>query len=165
MKFICPHVSFILKSKSENCIKIRWFLRKLQTKTSWLLFMAHGVVMCLWAYIDILLSHTGRANKNRFHYTFHVCSVCCQEKRPRFCCISWKWCLTCCWCCVSFTPVTSRVQSAWTPCGVSLQQVATYQPTTVQLWLSAGIYLPQCTASGDCQQVASYHSAAVIVSR
>jgi len=31
------------KSNSENCIKIRWFLTKLQTKIRWLLFMAHGV--------------------------------------------------------------------------------------------------------------------------
>ena len=38
MKFIPSHVSFILKSNSENCIKIRWFLTKLQTKLSWLLF-------------------------------------------------------------------------------------------------------------------------------
>jgi len=38
-KFIPSYVSFILKSHSENCIKIkiRWFLTKLQTKISWLL--------------------------------------------------------------------------------------------------------------------------------
>jgi len=29
----------------KNIIKIRWFLMKSQTKISWLLFMAHGVVM------------------------------------------------------------------------------------------------------------------------
>ena len=39
------HMSFIVKSTSENCIKIRWFLAKLQTKISWLLFMAHGAVV------------------------------------------------------------------------------------------------------------------------
>jgi len=38
VKFIPSHLSFILKSNSENCIKIRWFLRKLQTKISWFLF-------------------------------------------------------------------------------------------------------------------------------
>ena len=43
MKFIPSHVSFILKSNSENCIIIRWFLTKLQTTISWLLFMAHSV--------------------------------------------------------------------------------------------------------------------------
>jgi len=32
------HVSFILESDSENYIKIREFLTKLQTKISWLLF-------------------------------------------------------------------------------------------------------------------------------
>jgi len=31
------HVSFIVKSKSENCIKIRWMLTKLQTEIRWLL--------------------------------------------------------------------------------------------------------------------------------
>jgi len=30
------HVSFIVNSNSENCIKIRWFFTKLQTKISWL---------------------------------------------------------------------------------------------------------------------------------
>jgi len=34
---------FISKSNGEKGIKIRWFLTKLQTKISWLLFMAHGV--------------------------------------------------------------------------------------------------------------------------
>ena len=41
--FIPSHVWFISKSNSENCIEIRYFLTKLQTKISWLLFMAHGV--------------------------------------------------------------------------------------------------------------------------
>jgi len=40
---LVSHVPFISKSISENCIKIRWFLTKLQTKISWLLFMAHDV--------------------------------------------------------------------------------------------------------------------------
>jgi len=35
-------MSFILKSNSENCIKIHSFLTKLQIKLSWLLFMAHS---------------------------------------------------------------------------------------------------------------------------
>jgi len=43
MKFIPSHVSFIDKSNTENCIKIRCVLTKLQTKISWLLFMAHCV--------------------------------------------------------------------------------------------------------------------------
>jgi len=37
-------LNVISKSTSENCIKIRWFLTKLETKISWLLFMAHDVV-------------------------------------------------------------------------------------------------------------------------
>ena len=40
MKFILSHVSFISTSHSENCIKICFVLIKLQTKISWLLFMA-----------------------------------------------------------------------------------------------------------------------------
>jgi len=32
-----------VKSNSANCMKIHSFLTKLQTKISWLLFMAHGV--------------------------------------------------------------------------------------------------------------------------
>jgi len=36
MRLIPSHVSFILKSNGENCIKIRWFLTKLLTKISWL---------------------------------------------------------------------------------------------------------------------------------
>jgi len=43
VKFILAQVSFIAKSNSENYIKIRLFLTKLQQKISWLLFMAHGV--------------------------------------------------------------------------------------------------------------------------
>ena len=38
MKFITSHVSFIVNSNSENCIKICWFFRKLETKISWLRF-------------------------------------------------------------------------------------------------------------------------------
>jgi len=37
VKFIPSHVPFILKSNSDNCIKIPWFLTKLHTKLSWLL--------------------------------------------------------------------------------------------------------------------------------
>jgi len=36
MQFIPAHVPFIVKSNSENYIKIRWFLIKLQRKISWL---------------------------------------------------------------------------------------------------------------------------------
>jgi len=43
MKFILSHVPFISKSISENCIKIHCFLTNLQTKISWLLFIAQGV--------------------------------------------------------------------------------------------------------------------------
>jgi len=32
------HVSFIINSHNENCIKIRWFFTKLETKISWLRF-------------------------------------------------------------------------------------------------------------------------------
>jgi len=42
-KFTPAHVSFTAKSNSENYIKIRWFLTKLQRKICWLLFMAQGV--------------------------------------------------------------------------------------------------------------------------
>ena len=38
VKFIASHVSFIAKSNSENCIKIRRFFTKLQTKICWLRF-------------------------------------------------------------------------------------------------------------------------------
>jgi len=38
-QFIPSHVPFISKSISENCIKIRWFLKKLPTKISWLHFL------------------------------------------------------------------------------------------------------------------------------
>jgi len=40
VKFIPSHVSFISKSNIGNCIKIRWFWTKLQTKISW--FHAHA---------------------------------------------------------------------------------------------------------------------------
>jgi len=39
------HVSFICKSNSGNCIKIRWFLTKLQKKISWLLFYGPQCIM------------------------------------------------------------------------------------------------------------------------
>ena len=45
--FILSRVMFIYKSNSENGTKIHQFLTKLQTKISWLLFMAHGVVNAL----------------------------------------------------------------------------------------------------------------------
>jgi len=37
------HVQFFSKSDSEDGIKMRYYLTKLQTKLSWLFFMAHGV--------------------------------------------------------------------------------------------------------------------------
>jgi len=48
VKFIPSHVPFSLKSNSGNCIKIRRFLTKLQTKITWILFIARGVVHCSW---------------------------------------------------------------------------------------------------------------------
>jgi len=47
MKFIPAHVSFIVKSNSENYIKIRCCLTKLHRKINWPLFMAHGLVWIL----------------------------------------------------------------------------------------------------------------------
>ena len=41
------HASFIVKSNTENCTKIRWTLTKLQTKISWLLF--YGSLCIGWA--------------------------------------------------------------------------------------------------------------------
>jgi len=38
VKFIPSHVTFIANSKSEICIKIRWFFTKLQIKIRWLRF-------------------------------------------------------------------------------------------------------------------------------
>jgi len=58
VKFILPHVPFISNSNSENCIKIRWCLTKLQTKISWLRCMAHGV----------LTGFEFRENKNILYY-------------------------------------------------------------------------------------------------
>ena len=52
VKFIPSHVSFISKSNSENYIEIRWFLTKLQTKISWLLF--HGP-WCICAFVALSL--------------------------------------------------------------------------------------------------------------
>jgi len=45
VKFITSHVQFFFKSniEIENGIEIRYYLTKLHTKLSWLLFMAHGV--------------------------------------------------------------------------------------------------------------------------
>ena len=43
VKFILSHVPFILKTNSKNCIKVDWFLTKLQSKISWFLSTAHGV--------------------------------------------------------------------------------------------------------------------------
>jgi len=44
VKFIPLHVPFISQSNSENYIEIHSLLTKLQTKISWLLFMARGVL-------------------------------------------------------------------------------------------------------------------------
>jgi len=48
------HVLFISKSNSENCIKIRLFLAKLQTKISWLLF--YGQRCSIWLKMLVSLS-------------------------------------------------------------------------------------------------------------
>ena len=59
--FIPSHVSFIVNSNSENCIKIRWFFTKLHPKISWLrFFIAHGVDVYLPGLIDVRgLKHLG----------------------------------------------------------------------------------------------------------
>jgi len=43
VKFIPSHVQFFSKSNSENGIKTCHYLTKLQTKPSWLLFVAHSI--------------------------------------------------------------------------------------------------------------------------
>jgi len=45
------HVSFIVNSNSENCIKIRWFFTKLHTKISWLHFCGSRCIYRLLVYI------------------------------------------------------------------------------------------------------------------
>jgi len=45
VKFILLYVLFIYKSNSENSIDICWFLTKLQTEISWLLFYGPR---CIW---------------------------------------------------------------------------------------------------------------------
>jgi len=68
VKVIPSHVSFISKSNSENYIEVRWFLTKLQTKISWLLFVAHGVALLI----------------NREHFVWIVWGICPlgAEKTP-----------------------------------------------------------------------------------
>ena len=46
MKFIPSHVSFIVNSNSDNCIKICSFFTKLQTKISWLHFYGSQCSNC-----------------------------------------------------------------------------------------------------------------------
>jgi len=47
MKFIPSHVQFFSKSNSENGIKICYYLTKLQTKLSWLLFYGSQCTLSL----------------------------------------------------------------------------------------------------------------------
>ena len=67
VKFIPPHVLFIAKSNSENCIKIRWFFTKLRTKISWLLCTVRGVyIICpkfLCSVSLFRLLYTGRRSR------------------------------------------------------------------------------------------------------
>jgi len=47
-----------LNLTAKLCIKIRWLFTKSQTKISWLLFMAHGVVVVVVVVVVVMFSHS-----------------------------------------------------------------------------------------------------------
>ena len=65
MQFRPSHVSFVAKSNSENFIKIRWFLTKLQRKISWLLFYGPQCIcshyIMLWQSVVTISNWSGMA--------------------------------------------------------------------------------------------------------
>jgi len=66
MKFISAHVSFIFKFNTENGIKIRWSLTKLQTnKINRLLFMAHQITITIVVDINKKVSSTNWPKRTR----------------------------------------------------------------------------------------------------
>jgi len=78
VKFIRSHVSFIVNSNSENCIKIRWLFTKLQTKISWLRFYGSR---CRWRYRARIYRRSWsvvhvnrRITPSRHHHEWGECS-------------------------------------------------------------------------------------------